>query len=121
MEDLAQRIGNILSDEESLKQIGELAAMLGLSDVPPPQPAEQKNTPALASGMDVGALMSLASKLKDFNPDDDNVRFLLALRPLLGEDKRIKIDKAVKILKLINILPLIKDSGLMGGDFFGIL
>lgn len=152
MDDLAQRIGSILQDEESMKQIGELAAMLGLA----PDASRDNSQPSFSSnpaggfgssnrqgsqntqglglsnnqnapfqnlfgGMDMGAIMSLASKLKDFNADDNNTRFLLALRPLLGEEKQNKIDRAVKILKLLNLMPLIKDSGLLGGDFLGIL
>lgn len=152
MDDLAQRIGSILQDEESMKQIGELAAMLGLAPdasqtnsqpafapnqqqgFGPSNSQSQQNTQGLGfsndpnasfqsllGGMDLGAMMNLASKLKDFNAEDNNTRFLLALRPLLGEEKQNKIDRAVKILKLLNLMPLIKDSGLLGGDFLGIL
>lgn len=134
-DDLAGKIGSILSDKESLKQLGELAAMLGF---PPPsgetdQPEMNTggfmptpdNSKALTSppgeGFDISKLMGMASMLQGFNSEDDNIRLILALRPLLSEEKRIKVDRAVKILKIINLLPLIKESGLLGGDFLGIL
>lgn len=134
-DDLVGKIGSILSDKESLKQLGELAAMLGF---PPPdnetpqsggnqgvfQPtAGTQNSlpPQQSQGFDLSKLMSMASMLQGFNSEDDNIRLILALKPLLSEDKRAKADRAVKILKLINLLPLIKDSGLLGGDFLGIL
>ncbi len=114
MDDFAEKISSILSDEESMKQIGELAAMLGLS----PDSSSQPEAQSTQDSLDIGALTGLMQKMKGFQPDDDNTRFLLALRPLLGEEKQNKIDRAVKILRLLNILPLISESGLLGGDFF---
>lgn len=119
MDDLAEKINSVLSDPESLKQLGEIAQMLGFSPDGQPTPSSQQtNTPEMP---DIGAIMTLAGKLKEAGGDDDNIRFLMALRPLLSEEKQPKIDKAVKILKLINLLPVIKDSGLLGGDLLGIL
>lgn len=122
MDDIAEKISQILSDEESIKQLGEIAQMLGFSpdsaSAPPVRQQEQQNGGDMP---DIGALMTLAGKLKDAGTDDDNVNFLKALRPLLSEEKRPRIDRAVKILKLINLLPVLKDSGILGGDLLGIL
>ncbi len=114
MDDFAEKISSILSDEESMKQIGELAAMLGLS----PDGSTQPETTKAPENLDMNAISGLMQKMKGFQPDDDNTRFLLALRPLLGEEKQNKIDRAVKVLRLLNLLPLISESGLLGGDFF---
>ena len=107
MDDLAEKIQTILSDEESMKQIGELAAMLGLSGeaLSPNLPNTPTSSPDL--GVDMGALMSLAGKLKNFGGNDDNVNFLVALKPLLSDEKRKKADNAIKILKLLNLLPIL--------------
>ena len=120
MEDIAEKISQILSDEESVKQLGEIAQMLGFSPEQAPAPPAQ---PSGGSGEmpDIGAIMALAAKLKDADADDDNVNFLKALRPLLSEEKRPRIDRAVKILRLINLLPALKDSGILGGDLLGSL
>ncbi|MCD7847870.1 MAG: hypothetical protein LUG49_07610 [Oscillospiraceae bacterium] len=114
MDDFAEKISQVLSDEESMKQIGELAAMLGLS----PDGSPQQEAPKAPENPDMSAIAGLMQKMKSFQPDDDNTRFLLALRPLLGEEKQNKIDRAVKVLRLLNLLPLISESGLLGGDFF---
>ena len=119
MDDLAEKINSVLSDPESMKQLSEIAGMLGFSpDAPPPQAVPEPQD----SGMpDIGMLMSLAGKLKDAGTDDNNINFLVALRPLLGEDKQPRIDRAIKILRLINLLPVLKESGILGGDMLGIL
>ena len=124
MEDFAGKISEILSDEESMKQLGEIAQMLGFSPDGGSTPAPSANLPDSGDmgGMpDIGALMGLAGKLREAGGNDDNVNFLIALRPLLSEEKRPKIDRAVKILKIINLLPILKDSGILGGDLLGIL
>lgn len=169
MDDLAGKIQNILSDEESMKQISELAAMLGLggnpdgsdanagagagfgsdggsfggnesarqsqsgvnsfsgagtsqnaqnalsrllggggqSQSPPPDPGD------IFGGLDISKLAGLAASLKSSGSDDQNIRFILALRPLLSAKKQARADNAIKILRLLNLLPLIKASGII--------
>ena len=51
------------------------------------------------------ALMTVATQM---NKEDDNTRFISALRPLLSEDRRKKADEAMKFLKLMEMLPLLK-------------
>lgn len=167
MDDLAGKIQNILSDEESMKQISELAAMLGLGGNPPSpgdgagagfgsggsafganesaqQPQSWMNRfsgtgtsqdagSALAQllggsnqsqtaqpdagdpfgGLDIAKLAGLAASLKSSGSDDQNIRFILALRPLLSAKKQARADSAIKILRLLNLLPLIKASGII--------
>lgn len=123
MDDLAEKINSVLSDPESLKQLGEIASMLGFSpDDAPPMPQQPDAFTAPDSGMpDIATLMTLAGKFKDAGADDDNINFLTALRPLLSDDKKPRIDRAIKILKLLNLLPVLRDSGILGGDLLGIL
>ncbi len=119
MEDIAEKINSILSDPESLKQLGELARELGF----PPPPEEDKTAPGPAPQSpdmpDVGALMALASKLRDMGSDDKNINFLIALRPLLSDEKKPRVDRAIKILRIINVLPALRESGLLGGELLG--
>lgn len=160
MDDLAEKIQNILSDEESMKQISELAAMLGLggnadnagtspsgdslgTNESSRQSTEETNQfsgtatshgadnllarllgggqpqsapPApgdLFGGLDIAKLAGLAASLKSSGADDQNIRFILALRPLLSTKKQARADNAIKILRLLNLLPLIKASGII--------
>ncbi len=163
MDDLAGKIQNILQDEESMKQISELAAMLGLTGNPP-TPGESPGTGSesfaagsgsqppfggmnqfsgantsqnagnalaqllgggnssqsgqpdggdLFGGLDISKLASLAGALKNSGSDDENIRFILALKPLLSAKKQARADSAIKILRLLNLIPLIKASGII--------
>ena len=66
-------------------------------------------------------LMQLGTVISSANKSDKNVDLLLALRPLLKEENQVKIDRLVKIFKLFAIYPALKESGLLGGDLFGLL
>lgn len=68
----------------------------------------------LFDGLNPDMLMKLMSLFGSMNRQDDNERFLLALKPLLKEEKRRKVDTAVKMLKLLALLPILKESGLFG-------
>ena len=179
MDELMQKLQSVLSDENSMNQIRQLASMFGggndnSSDAqqPPsapqnnsadtnssapdinmddiskllasmatengqssnPQPQENQNSQSdmlnlLGSNQqgsdqlpfDIGKMMTLGSIISNASKSDKNTELLLALKPHLKEEKQDKVDKVIKIFKLISIWPAIKDSGLLGGDLFGIL
>ncbi len=68
----------------------------------------------LFSGLDPEMLLKMLALFETLNQPDDNERFLLALKPLLREENRVKIDSAIRLMKLFSLLPLIKDSGIFG-------
>lgn len=143
------KIQNVLNDEESMKQIKELADMLtadnggqgeqsGQSETPQsPQnmdfsqllqslggispPAENKPAQATqAGGFDIAKLMKIQSIMQTASKPDKNIQLLLALRPLLKEENQAKIDRLIKIFKLFAVYPALKESGLLGGDLLGL-
>ena len=150
MDDLMNKIQNVLNDEESMKQIKELADMLtadnggqgeqgGKSEAPTqrPQnmdfsqllhslggispPAESKPAQATqAGGVDIAKLMKIQSIMQSASKPDKNIQLLLALRPLLKEENQAKIDRLIKIFKLFAVYPALKESGLLGGDLLGL-
>lgn len=126
MEDIASKISEILADEQSLKQLSELASMLGLTGEAPALP-EPRQLPAISPSsdmpIDIVSIMGIMSKIKDCSKDDQNVNFLCALKPLLAKEKHERVDKAIKLIKLLNLWPVIKESGLLdsGGDLLGLL
>lgn len=65
--------------------------------------------------IDAGLISGIAAVGKLMNTDDDRIRFIEALKPLLSENKRQKADEAEKLLRLMTILPALKDSGLLNG------
>ncbi|WP_124100527.1 hypothetical protein [Ruminococcus sp. Marseille-P6503] len=198
MDDLISKLQNVLNDEESMKQIQELAGMLSNEaqenrDPPPASPAPEAALPAAGQqtqgapdfsnllsklgglfsggeeavknnvpsvspdqrapaqntsgspdlssllaglsgaagqsqpqgssqgGFDVGKLLKLQTIMAQANKSDKNVELLLALKPLLKEENQAKIDRLVKIFKLFAVYPALKESGLLGGDLFGLL
>ncbi len=181
MDELMQKIQSVLSDEESMNQIRQLASMFGgsnndnTSDTQNPPSTQQNNSSDTQSSeseinmndiskllaslggdnsqtnnnaqanvsqnnqsnilnppnsnqqnsdqlpFDIGKIMTLGSIISNASKADKNTELLLALKPHLKEEKQNKVDKVIKIFKLISIWPAIKDSGLLGGDLFGIL
>ena len=119
MDDLMKKIQEVLSDEQSMQQLNELAAMFRSEmngapthtpgDSPPPgdKPPEQT-----APGFDLGRLMQLQGLFSN-QQDDKNAALLLALRPHVSEARQQRIDRAVKLLRLYAMWSVLKESGLL--------
>lgn len=161
MDDLMNKLQDVLNDEESMKQIKELADMIasqapsaeenslvsvpaqtgGIGSVPQntggmpdisallrglgmgggaaPSAAAPAQQPA--PNIDISKIMQIGQVISQANKSDKNVDLLLALRPLLKEENQNKIDKLIKIFRLLAVYPVLKESGLLGGDLFGLL
>ena len=145
MDDMMAKIQDILSDEESMNQIKQLAGMLGASaneensdektqdnsqGMPDlsklfgslssnQNPQSQNSSSDNGLGFDIGTLMQLQGLMQSVSSNDKNTELLLALKPHLKEDKQIKVDKAVKLLKLLALWTVVKESGLLNSiDLF---
>lgn len=129
MDDIMGKIQDVLSDEESMNQIKQLANMLGMdknsessenSSHEDTQSSQTENNDFLAD-FDISKIMMIKDAMQKVNKHDSDVNFLLALRPLLKTESQEKIDKVIKLFKIMAIWPVIKDSGMLGGDLFGLL
>lgn len=115
MDDMMGKIGELLSDEESVRQISELAQMFmsesGASEgnKEDSETSEQQN----GGGFDIGSIMKLTGLLGTASQSDKNTELLMALRPHLKAEKQKRVDKAIKLLKLIAVWNLAKESGLL--------
>lgn len=118
MDDLMNKLQAVLSDEESMAQIKELAGMLGQEGL---SPEESPKALPSASGIDTAKLMQLTQLLQNASQEDNNLRLLNALRPLLKAETQPKLDRVIKIYKLMNLYPALKDSLAGGGDLLGLL
>lgn len=145
MDDLMAKLQSVLNDEQSMKQLGELANMLSSGEPQENSAAQQETSqpdfsqllgslglgaqqetappppPASTGNLDMAKLLKLQAIMQQANKHDKNVDLLLALRPLLKEENQVKIDRLIKIFKLFAVYPLLKESGLLGGDLFGLL
>ena len=115
MADIQDKINEILSNPEALRQVQSLGEQLVFSGNAPeqPQPPEKKNELSLPTDFmndDIAkSLIKILPAVKSIGCEDDTTRLLNALRPFLSCEKQEKLDKAEKMLKLFKILPLLKD------------
>ena len=112
MDDLNQKLAQILNDPESMNRVREMAeSILSEKDAKKPEPE-----PSPFGAVDGGELMNIMSIVSKLNATNDDARtnLLTALKPHLSEPKREKVDTAIKILKLLDLLPVLKESGVLG-------
>ena len=127
MDDMMSKIGEILSDPESVKQISELAQMFMSSNISENQntsdhsescenkqeKSENDSDDSIFSGFDFSKLMKLQEIMGAVSGNDKNSELLLALKPHLNEERQKKIDKAIKLMKVIAVWNIVKDSGML--------
>ncbi len=117
MDDIIGKIGELLSDEESMKQLSELAQIFlndsHSSDDKENACCEEGDSSSSQPDFDISSLIKLAGLFSEMNGHDKNTDLIIALKPHLSEEKAIKADKAVKLLKLLALWTVIKDSGLL--------
>ncbi|MCR4862403.1 MAG: hypothetical protein K5884_07290 [Ruminococcus sp.] len=103
MDDIMGKLEGLLSDEESVKQLAELAQMfIGESGG-----SEGNGMP------DMESVMKLTGLVGAFSQNDSNSELLLALKPHLSAERQKKVDKAIKLLKLIAVWNIAKENGLL--------
>ena len=118
MDDIMEKIGGILSDEESMKQLSELAKMIMSGELNEDENPSEDNSNVNSSANsgnipDLGAVMKLSGLAGAFSRKDPNTQLLEALKPHLSEERRLRVDKAVKLLRLLAVWNIAKESGLL--------
>ncbi|MGN0631748.1 MAG: hypothetical protein ACI4JN_10515 [Ruminococcus sp.] len=113
MDDLFSKMQSVMSDPESMKQLKELAELMGNDDkdTSAEQPVQQEESSG-DIGFDIGKILELSSVLGSSGNSED-AALLLALKPHLKKERRKKVDKAVKLLKMLELWETLKDSGLL--------
>lgn len=123
LDDIAEKIQSLLSDDESMRQIKELAAMFsGSSDnsgnSPPPLSESEagsdtaQNAENTSDGLGINPL-AIMQLMGAMSAGDKNCDLLVALRPHLGEEKQRRLDKMLKLMKLYNIFMTMRESGML--------
>ncbi len=121
MDNIADKIQNILSDEESLKQIQALFEALSgnkeNSETVQEQAEEECSQESTEEGtlpdFDFSTILKLQGLFSGDGQEDKNTALLMALKPHLSEERKAKADKAIKILHLLNAASILKESGLL--------
>ncbi len=126
MDDVMDKVSGLLSDEESVRQLSELAKMFmseagdgSAETAQEPTSGEDRGESSDSSGgmPDIETILKLTSLAGAFTQHDKNADLLLALKPHLGEEKQKRVDRAVKLLKLIAVWNMAKESGLLKDMF----
>lgn len=106
MDDLSEKLAQLLNDPESLNQMKQMAeSLMGSGESKTETESEQ-------DGYDINSILKVLNMLKS-SGNDDRTRLLTALKPHLSEPKRDKVDTAIKVLKILDMLPLLKESGIL--------
>ncbi|MBO7394856.1 MAG: hypothetical protein J6U16_01900 [Ruminococcus sp.] len=117
MDDVMDKVSGLLSDEESVQQLSELAKMFmseaGESSADEPTSDGEESSTDSGGMPDIETILKLTSLAGAFTQSDKNADLLLALKPHLGEEKQKRVDRAVKLLKLIAVWNMAKESGLL--------
>lgn len=118
MDDVMGRIQEMLSDEESMQQIKELADMLSVSSAPPeqPPPANNSDNNNNNNNNDIGFDFSMIFKIQEIMSaakSDKDTELIMALKPHLSAEKQERADKAVKFMKLFSVWETLKSSGML--------
>lgn len=116
MDNIQDKIAQLMSDPQTLSQVQSLSKMLGF-DKPVEEKPPEKEEGQLPVEM-ISKITKLMPLFQQANQEDDTTRLLLALRPFLSEEKCRKLDSAKKMIKMIKLIPLLKDGGLIDFSTF---
>ncbi len=112
-----EKIGKLLSDEESMKQLSELAQLLmnETKSSESENSTDNNNCSENDGGSfpDISSIMKITELMGTFSQNDKNTDLLLALKPHLKEERQQKVDKAIKLLKLMAVWNIAKETGLL--------
>ena len=129
MENLTDKITNLLSDPEMLSKIKNISGLLGNEESnnknennennenKDENSKEQKNKDTFSFSPEIMQMvLKLMPILTSIKKEDKYTKFIQALKPLLSEKKQKKLDSSSNILKVMRILPLLKNQGILWGE-----
>lgn len=110
MEDLSEKLTQLLSSPEGMQKIQSAMAALGgalpQEDTPPPPPE---------SGADMAMLGKILPLLSSLNQENEDTRLLSALRPYLHGQRAERLEESMRLMKLMKLLPLLTEGGRKDG------
>lgn len=122
MDDLAQKLTELLDSPEGLEKMKGMAEMLLGSADPAPAPTEPSPPPKAAApavtpfpGLapnELQTMMRMAKAFQSIPKEDSRTNLLLALKPHLSEPRQAKVDEAIKLLKVVSMMPILREQGL---------
>ncbi|MBQ3202419.1 MAG: hypothetical protein IJB36_02115 [Clostridia bacterium] len=117
MEDLSEKLTQLLSSPEGMSKIQSAMAALGGmmgEEAPPPAPAPSP-PPSADLGIDMAAISKLLPLLGNLNQENEDTRLLAALRPYLHGQRAERLEESMRLLRLMKLLPLLTEGGRKDG------
>lgn len=111
MEDLSEKLTQLLSSPEGMSKIQSAMAALGgmmEEEAPPPPPAAEL-------GVDMAAISRLLPLLGNLNQENEDTRLLAALRPYLHGQRAQRLEESMRLMRLMKLLPLLTEGGRQDG------
>lgn len=119
MEDISQKISDLLASADGLDRIKAVAANLlgddfkGKEQTTPKENNDFSLPQNLLENMgNIQGIMKVAGLLGN-KQTDSRIELLRALKPHLSEERAKRVDKAISILKIATILPILREEGLL--------
>lgn len=110
MEDLSEKLTQLLSSPEGMQKIqsamSALGGMMGEDTPPPPSPP-----PAADMGVDMAAISKILPLLGNLNQENEDTRLLGALRPYLHGQRAERLEESMRLMRLMKLLPLLTEGG----------
>lgn len=107
MDDLVEKIREMLGDPETAQKLSSLTSQPG-----------GDGTPTASDSGDMGSMVSmlagLAPLMSGLTRDDDNTVLLRALRPYMHGGREKRLDEAIRLLQLLKFVPLLQGKGGFG-------
>ena len=113
MEDLSEKLTQLLSSPEGMSKIqsamAALGGMMGEEAPPPPSP------PPTDMGVDMAAISKILPLLGNLNQENEDTRLLAALRPYLHGQRAERLEESMRLMRLMKLLPLLTEGGRVNG------
>ncbi|MBR3778612.1 MAG: hypothetical protein IKL13_02670 [Clostridia bacterium] len=120
MEDLSEKLTQLLSSPEGMSKIqSAMAALGGMMGGDEPAPAAAPDPPPPSApqmgGIDTAAITRILPLLGQMNQENEDTRLLAALRPYLHGQRAQRLEESLRLLRLMKLLPLLQEGGVKDG------
>lgn len=108
MDDLEEKLGNILNNPQMMQQIMSMAQAMGKPEREDPPPPSRENAPPPRqenpfSNIDIATIQKISGLAQNSNIDKRERALLQALGAYLSKDRIVKLEKAMRAAKIAKI------------------
>lgn len=117
MDDISAKITQLLSSQDGIKQITEMAQQLGIDpsqldgmlNVETP-PKKEKPPQDMFDGINMETILKVQRLVSKMNSNNNDTALLDALKPYMSPERLRRIEDAKRIMNLMQIIPLINSE-----------